>query len=106
MFNLLTLPRASWNARRAFTILAVVFIGLIVQQWPHRPDELVIARWMAWLCIVIGVFTLPRVLVVVVLGRLPKVYARMPGNLNRTLPQIHAGTVGEKQDQRGRSCEL
>ena len=106
MLNLLALPRASWKVRLLFTILAAVFICLIVQQWPHRQDDLAIARWMAWLFIVIGVFNLPRILVVVVLGRLPKVYARMSGSLNKTLPQIHADIAREQQEQRERSREL
>ncbi|GAB2550718.1 hypothetical protein [Rhodanobacter koreensis] len=106
MFNLLALPHASWKVRLLFMALAAVFICLIAQQWPHRQDDLAIARWMAWFFIVMGVFSLPRMLVVVVFGRLPKVYARMSGNLNRTLPQIHADIAREQQEQRERSREL
>jgi len=106
MFNLLELPRASWKTRLVFTILAAIFICLIVQQWPHRQDDLAIARWTAWLSIVIGVFNLPRIMVVVVLGRFPKAYAQMSGRLNRTLPQIHADISREQQEQRERSRGL
>jgi hypothetical protein len=106
MFNLLTLPRASWKVRLVFAVLAAIYIGLIGQQWPHRHDDLAIARWMAWLLIISCVFYLPNMLVVVAFGRLPKVYARISRGWNRTLPQIHADIAREQQEQRERSREL
>jgi hypothetical protein len=45
-------------------------------------------------------------LVVVVLGRLPRVYAGMWRSWNRTLPQIHADFAREQQEQRELSREL
>jgi hypothetical protein len=106
MFNLLSLPRASWKVRLVFAALAAMFIWLIVQQWPHRHDDLAPARWMVWFYIVSGFMYLPRMLVVVVLGRLPRVYAGMWRSWNRTLPQIHADFAREQQEQRERSREL
>jgi len=106
MFNPLELPRALWKAGLVFTMLAAIFICLIVQQWPHRQDDLAIARWTAWLSIVIGVFNLPRMMVVAVPGRFPKAHAQMSGRLNRTLPQIHADISRERQEPRERSRGL
>jgi hypothetical protein len=106
MFNLLSLPRASWKIRLLFALLAAVTISVMTQQWPHRHDDLAIARWLAWIFIVGSVFYLPRILVVVVFGRLPKVYAGMSGRWNRTLPQIHADFAREQQEQCERSREL
>jgi hypothetical protein len=106
MFNLLSLPRASWKVRLVFAALAAMFICVIVTQWPHRQDDLAIARWMAWILIVSGAFYLPRMLAVVAFGRLPKVYAGMSRGWNRTLPQIHADMAREQQEQRERSREL
>jgi hypothetical protein len=106
MFSLLSLPRASWKIRLIFVLLSVTIIGLLVQQWPHRHDELAIARWVAWFSIFSVVFNLPRMLVVVLFGRLPKLYASMPGRWNKTLPQIHADIAREQQEQRKRSREF
>ena len=106
MLNLFALPRVSWKVRLLFTILAAVFVSVILQQWPHRQDDLAIARWIAWFSIVGGVFTLPRILVVVVFGRLPKVYAQISGSLNKTLPQIRTDITREQQESRERSREL
>jgi hypothetical protein len=106
MFNMPSLPRASWKTRLAFVLLSVMVISVMVQQWPHRHDDLAIARWIAWFFIASGVFYLPRMLVIVVFGRLPKIYARMSGRWNKTLPQIHADIAREQQEQRERSREL
>jgi hypothetical protein len=106
MFNLLSLPRASWKIRLLFALLAAVTIILMMQQWPHRHDDLALARWLAWLFIVGGVFYLQGILVVVAFGRLPKAYAGMSGRWNRTLPQIHADFAREQQEKRERSREL
>ncbi|WP_140652965.1 hypothetical protein [Rhodanobacter glycinis] len=106
MFNLLSLPRASWKARLVFTLLSAMVISGMVQQWPHRHDDLAIARWIAWFFIVIGVYYLPRMLAVVIFGRLPKIYAGLLRGWNKTLPQIHADIAREQQEQRERSREL
>jgi hypothetical protein len=106
MFNLLSLPRASWKVRLVFAVLSAVVINLVVQQWPHRHDDLAVARWIAWLLIVSGVFYLPRMLMVVIFGRLPKIYAGLLRGWNKTLPQIHADIAREQQEQRERSREL
>jgi hypothetical protein len=106
MFNLLSLPRAPWKVRLVFALLSAVVIGVALQQWPHRHDDLAIARWIAWFFIVNGVFYLPRMLVIVMFGRLPKLYARMSGRWNKTLPQIHADMACEQQGQRERSRQL
>ncbi len=106
MFNLLSLPRASWKVRLVFAVLSAVVINVTVQQWSHRHDDLAIARWIAWFFIVSGVFYLPSMLVVVIFGRLPKSYARMSGKWNKTLPQIHADIAREQQEQRERSRQL
>ncbi|MEO6800254.1 MAG: hypothetical protein ABI178_09980 [Rhodanobacter sp.] len=87
-------------------LLAAVLIFGMLQQWPHRHDDLAIARWMAWFIMVISVLILPRVLVVAVFGRLPRVYARMPAKWNKTLPQVHADLAREQQEQRERSREF
>ncbi len=106
MFNLLSLPRTSWRIRLLFAMLSTVAISLVVQQWPHRHDDLAIARWMAWFVLVISIYNLPRLRVVVLFGRLPKVFATMPGRWNKTLPQIHADIARELQEQRERSRKL
>ena len=106
MFNLLSLPRASWKVRLVFAVLTAMLVGVAIQQWSHRHDDLAIARWIAWLFVAIGIFNLPRMLVVVVFGRLLKVYARMPGSWNKTLPQIRTDAALEQQEQRERSREL
>ncbi|WP_426699933.1 hypothetical protein ACPPVV_11000 [Rhodanobacter sp. Col0626] len=106
MFNLLSLPRASWKTRLAFCLWLALVISLMVQQWPHRHDDLAIARWIAWFFLVSGVLYLPKLMVVVLFGRLPKVYQHMFKGLNRTLPQIHADFAREQREQRERSREL
>ena len=106
MFNLLSLPRASWKVRLVFAVLLAVVINVTVQQWPLRHDDLAIARWIAWFFIVSGVFYFPSMLVVVISGRLPKMYARMSGKWNKTLPQIHADIAREQQEQREGSSEF
>ncbi|MDE2156548.1 MAG: hypothetical protein KGJ32_11740 [Xanthomonadaceae bacterium] len=106
MFDLLSLPRASWKIRLAFVLLSAMVTGVMAQQWPHCHDDLAIARWIARFFIVSGVFHLPRMLVVVAFGRLPKIYAQMSGCLNKTLPQIHADIARERQEPRGRSREF
>ncbi|MHB1271568.1 MAG: hypothetical protein ACYCZD_02155 [Rhodanobacter sp.] len=106
MFNLLALPRASWKIRLAFVLWSALVISLMLEQWPHRHDDLAIARWIAWFFLVSGVLYLPKLMAVVLFGRLPKVYLRMFRGLNRTLPQIHADIAREQQEQRERSREL
>ncbi|MEP6897869.1 MAG: hypothetical protein ABI870_05010 [Rhodanobacter sp.] len=106
MFNLLSLPRVSWRIRLLFVVFSVITINLTVQQWPHRHDDLAIARWIAWFLVVTCIFYLPRMLVVVFLGRLPEAYAGMAGRLNKTLPQIHADIAREQKELRDRSREL
>jgi hypothetical protein len=106
MFDLLSLPRVSWKTRLLFIVFSAITIKVTMQQWPHRHDDLAIARWMAWFFIVASVFYLPRMLVVVVLGRLPKAYAGMAGRWNKTLPQIHADIAREQKELRDRSREL
>jgi len=105
MFDLLSLPRASWKTRLAFVLLSAMVISVMLQQWPHRHDDLAIARWVAWIFTASGVFYLPRMLVIVVFGRLPKIYAQMSVCWNKTLRQIHAD-VARGQQKRGRSREL
>ena len=106
MFDLLSLPRISWKVRLVFVALSAVVISVSIQQWSHRHDDLAIARWIAWFFIAGCMFHLPRMLVVVVFGRLPKVYARVPGRWIKTLPQIHADIAREQQEQRDRSREF
>jgi hypothetical protein len=106
MFDLLSLPRASWKVRLVFAVLSAMLINVAVQQWPHRHDDLAIARWMAWFFVASGVFCLPRMLVIVVFGRLPRVYAGLLRGLNRTPPQIRDDMARERQEQRERSREL
>jgi L-cystine uptake protein TcyP (sodium:dicarboxylate symporter family) len=106
MLNLLSLPRTSWKVRLVFAVLTAVVMGVAIQQWPHRHDDLAVTRWIAWFILVSCLFYLPRMLVVVVFGRLPEVYARMTGRWNKTLPQIHADIAREQQEQRDRSREL
>ena len=106
MFDLLSLPRVSWKVRLVFSALSILVIGVAIQQWSHRHDDLAIARWIAWFFLASCIFYVPRMLVVVVFGRLPKVYARMPGSWNKTLPQIRADIARGQQKQRGRSREF
>ncbi len=106
MFNLLALPRVSWKIRLAFVMWSALVISLMLEQWSHRQDGLAIARWIAWFFLVSGVLSLPKLMAVVLFGRLPKVYQRMFRGLNRTLPQIHADIAREQQEQRERSREL
>lgn len=103
MFNRLSLPRASWKARMAGLLGLAVVVSLMVQQWPHRHDDLAIARWIAWSFLVIGVLYLPKLLAGVLFGRLPKAYQHMFKGLNRTLPQIHADFAREQREQREKS---
>jgi hypothetical protein len=103
MFNPLSMPRASWKARLFFVALAAMTIGLTVQQWPHRHDALAIARWIAWFLIASCIFYLPQMLVVVILGRLPKVCRGGLGGLNRTLPQIHVDIARKQRELHRRS---
>ena len=103
MFNVFSLPRTSWKVRLVFAVLATVLISTIVQQWPHHHDDLAIARWMAWFTVIGSAYCLPRMLVVVLFGRLPKVYARMSKSWHKTLPQVHADIAQEQQEQRDRS---
>jgi hypothetical protein len=106
MFSLLSLPRASWRTRLAFFLWLALVISLMVQQWPHRQDDLTIARWMAWFFLVSGVFYLPNLMVVALFGRLPKACRRMFKGLNRTLSQMHADFAREQQERRERSREV
>ncbi len=106
MFSLQSLPPASWRARLAFFLWLVLVISLMVQQWPHRQDDLAIARWIAWFFLVSGVFYLPNLMVVTLCGRVPKVYQRMFKGLNKTLPQVHADLAREQQGERESSREL
>ncbi|MFC5435364.1 hypothetical protein ACFPME_02265 [Rhodanobacter umsongensis] len=106
MFNLLSLPCASWKIRLVFLLLSAMVIGGMAQQWPHRHDDLAIARWMAWFLVLSGVCYLPRMLAVVMFGRLPKIYAGLLRGWNKTLPQIHADMAREQQALRERSREL
>ncbi|WEN14067.1 hypothetical protein PY254_12560 [Rhodanobacter sp. AS-Z3] len=106
MFNLLSLPRASWKVRLAFFLWSALIISLIFQQWEHLHDDLALARWIAWFIVVGGVLYLPSLMMVVLFGRVPKLYQNLFKGLSRTLPQIHADFEREQQQQRDRSREL
>ena len=106
MFNLLSLPHASWKARLGFSLWTALVVVMMFQQWPHLHDDLALARWVAWLTLFGGLLYLPTLLVVVLFGRVPKIYQRMFKGLNRTLPQIHADFEHEQRQQRERSREL
>lgn len=106
MSYLLSLPRASWKARLLAACLAMLIVGVVLQQSPYRHDSLAAARWMAWFYLVAGALYGPRLLVVCVFGRLPRVYARMLGRGRAALPQLHADLACERRERRGRSRDL
>jgi len=106
MFDrLLSLPHASWKARALALLMTSMEVLIAWQQWPHRHDDLAIARWIAWFFLVSVPLLLPSLLVVCVFGRLPKTWQHFPGRLGKTLPQIHAGIAREQQEQRERSIK-
>lgn len=86
MFNLLALPRASWKTRATFALFTVMTIGLMVQQWSGIHDDATASRWFAWAFIVGCTLSLPRMLIVVLFGRVPKVYAGFAGSANSSPP--------------------
>ena len=104
MSYLLSLPRASWKARVVAVLAAVLLITQIVQQYSHLHDDLAIARWVAWCLSVSAIWLLHLVLIVCLVGRMPKVFRRRA--LNRTLPQIRADIAEELREQRERSRHL
>jgi hypothetical protein len=104
MSYLLSLPRASWKARVGAALVAAVLICGILQQWPHRNDDLAIARWMSWIVMAIAIRPLWLALIVCLAGRLPKVKRR--GSSNRSFSQIRADIAEELRQQRDRSRHL
>lgn len=103
MFSLLSLPRASWKLRLAFVAWSAVVVAMMIHQGPHLHDDLALARWSAWITESGGVFYLPTLMVVVVFGRVPKIYQGMFAGLNRTLPGIRADFERQQREQRERS---
>jgi hypothetical protein len=103
MSYFLSLPRASWKARVVAAIVIVWLVADLVHQWQHRHDDLAVARWISWGSLIGDTWLLWLAFTVCILGRMPKVLRRLPGGLNRTLPQIHAEIAKEIQEKRDRS---
>ncbi|WP_161805610.1 hypothetical protein [Frateuria defendens] len=103
---MLLLPRASWKMRLLAGVVAIVVVASAVSQWPHRHDELAIARWMAWFNLAVGAFLLTQSLIVCVLGRVPRSAPWRGDHLRKTLPEIHAEFVAEREARRRNSREL
>ena len=105
-FHLLAWPRASRKQRLLATVLAAIFLVGLVQQWPHRHDDLAVARWMAWFFVVNGCWFGTQALAVVLAGRLTGTYAsifhRAPF-MRMTLPQMHRHIARERQASKGRT---
>lgn len=102
MFNLLALPRASWKARVTFAALTAVTVGLMAQQWSGLHDDAAVSRWFAWLFMAGCALSLPRMLVVVILGRVPKVYAGFAGSA----PTAEVDAAATAASRRNGSREL
>ena len=92
MFNLLALPRATWKARVTFGVFTAITIALMVQQWSGIDDNAAVARWFAWFFIAGCAVSLPRMLIVVIFGRVPKVYAGFAGSV-RNEPRPMEGSA-------------
>jgi hypothetical protein len=103
MLHLWSLPKASWKARLGAAAMVVLCASVTVQQWPNLHSDLEVARWAAWFFLVSGCLYLPGLLVVCLLGRLPKLWQHWPGRLRQTLPEIHAEIAQEQRKQRKRS---
>jgi hypothetical protein len=82
----------------------VVLCGsMMVQQWPNLHSDMAVARWAAWFFLVSSCLYLPGLLVVCLLGRLPKRWQRWPARLRKTLPELHAEIAQQQRKQRERS---
>ncbi len=103
---LLSLPHISWKVRLLFVGLAVILIVTLEQQWPNIHNDFAISRWIAWLLMVFAIYNLPRVLIVIVFGRLPHAFARLPGSLNKTFAETRAEIAKENKENRKGSREL
>jgi hypothetical protein len=86
MLNLLALPRATWKARVTFGVFTVITIMLMAQQWSGIHDTATVSRWFAWIFIVGCALSLPRMLIVVLFGRVPKIYAGFAATTDRAPP--------------------
>lgn len=106
MFNLRTLPRASWKARLFILVLMAFPIFMAVDQWPNLHNNLTVVRWYAWINEFISLNCLWLMLPVVVFGRVPRSISRLPRALTQTFGQTRAEIAAESKERRDRSREL
>lgn len=95
----LSLARANWKHRVFAAIVAAVALSNGHTSWGDLHDRLAVARWFAWTHVLGVVILLPPALVVLIGGRVPRIWSRPPGSLNKTLPQIHADVVREHRER-------
>ena len=86
MFNLIALPRASTRARITFALFTAITLWMMAQQWSGIHDATGVSRWFAWALIAGCALSLPRMLVVVVFGRVPKGYAGFAATIAAPAP--------------------
>ena len=102
-----SLPRASLKARIGAALASAVFVSLVWQQWPNLDADLLVARVVAWFFLLAAVMYLPRLLVVALFGRLPKVYQYMRKSFfSKTPTQIRAEIEKDLEVRNERSIRL
>jgi hypothetical protein len=86
----LSLQHANWKHR----LWAALFLGAMLfnlgNGWSNLHSDLAIARWIAWSMVLGVVLFAPGCLLVLLAGRVPRSFARIPGSLKKTLPEINA----------------
>lgn len=95
----LSLPRAGWKQRAFATLVAAGVLFNFYTEWGNLHASLAIARWIVRMAVAGVVLLLPPALVVLVGGRVPRAWSRLPGSLHKTLPQIHHDVVRERRER-------
>lgn len=106
MIWLYSLPRATRWARFWALFFVLVVLSMVWQQWPHLHDDLAIAQWIAWFFVLIAILYLPRLLVIVIFGRVPRVYQHLGRRLFKTIPEIHKDIAKDIEERNERSRRL
>lgn len=102
----LSLSRATWKDRIFAAAFAALLLFDLKSEWAALHDDLAIARWIAWSMVAGVVIFMPGILVVLLGGRVPRSFARLPGSLRKTLPQIHADIRHEREHRERHSREF
>ena len=99
----LSLRGVTRKVRIVAVVLAAISIQMLWQAWPHRHDDLAVARWLAWSQLAGNVCGLSLSAVVALLGRMPRSFEGWPGGLRRSPARIHADIVARRHAEAERS---